>query len=467
MSRRTTGAALAACLFLASAASAHPMGNFAICHYTRLRAEGDGLHLRFVLDLAEIPTVGEKRLLDRDGNGVVTSEERAAYLAAKAPELLAGLSLTADSSPLPLRLVGEDVRLAPGAAGLEIMTVVLDLFAPLPPGEVFDVFYQDRTYETRTGWKEIIAVAGTGAVLRRSNVPSADRSRELTEYPPDVVPPQDTEASLVVARDSQAPNPAEAPAPPAPSGGGTTPRDAFTEAISRADLGPGVVGLGLGIAFAFGALHALSPGHGKAMVAAYLVGSRSTMIHAVLLGAIVTITHTLGVFALGLATLLASRYVVPERLYPILSGLSGLTVCGLGLWLLQRRVRRLLRGPAVPKTTGGHGHHQLPEGPITARALVALGVSGGIIPCPSALVVLLAAVALHRIAYGMFLITAFSFGLASVLVALGLLVVRARRWLEGFQVSGALLRRIPVVSAATITAIGAALVVRALGQFAP
>jgi nickel/cobalt exporter len=245
-----------------------------------------------------------------------------------------------------------------------------------------------------------------------------------------------------------------------------TPRDAFTQAVAHGDLGPALVLTGLLIAFAFGALHALSPGHGKAMVAAYLVGTRGTARHAVLLGMVVTVTHTLGVFALGLAALLASHYVLPERLYPVLGALSGLLVFAVGVRLLYFRVRRLLRGPRQPSSSAA-AHHHMPEGPVTPQALLALGVSGGIVPCPSALVVLLAAVALHRIAYGLLLIGAFSLGLAAVLVGIGLLVVHARRWLDRFTVSAALLRRVPVASAAVITLIGVALVIRAFEQGSP
>lgn len=452
-------------LMAATTAAAHPMGNFAICHYAKLRAEANGLHIRFLIDLAEIPTVGEKQRLDRNGDGQVSAEEQDAYLEEKTRELSLGLSVSANGAPLPLRQIRSDMRLLPGAAGLDTMIVGLDLLAPFPSGEIFDIHYQDRTYVARTGWKEVIAVAGSGATLRRSSVPATDRSRELTLYPEDEVPPQNTEARLQVVRDPAALAPSATSPLPTERVGRATPRDAFTEAIAAPELALSVVTLGLAIAFIFGALHALSPGHGKAMAAAYLIGSRSTMRHAFALGLVVTITHTLGVFVLGAVALLLSRYIVPERLYPILGIVSGLTVCGVGGNLLYWRIRRLLRGAASAKAPSQHGHSHMPEGPLTPRALIALGISGGLIPCPSALVVLLAAVALHRIAYGMLLITAFSLGLASVLVALGLLVVRARAWLEGVRVSGSLLRRIPVVSATTITVIGLALVARSLAQF--
>ena len=258
---------------------------------------------------------------------------------------------------------------------------------------------------------------------------------------------------------------------------------------------------GLLIAFVFGAFHALSPGHGKAMVAAYLVGARGTVKHAVALGAIVTLTHTAGVFLLGIVTLTASQYVVPERLYPILSAVSGAAVFFVGISLLVGRIRGATAVHSHdhhhhdhdedhphshdhdhshthdhdhPHTHDhdhdhghshgpfGHHHHHVPEGPITARSIVALGISGGIVPCPSALVVLLSAIALHRALYGLVLITAFSAGLASVLIAIGIMVVSASNIFRRFPAGMAAARVMPVFSAAVITCIGIVLVVKAL-----
>jgi ABC-type nickel/cobalt efflux system permease component RcnA len=459
------------CLRPGEIVQAHPMGNFAICHYTRLQAERGQIRLRYILDLAEIPTVGEKRALDGDGDGVVSAAEEQAFLAAQAPRLLAGLTLRVNDRLVPLRQVGGAAALSPGAGGLETLRIRLDLYAPLSPAEApYRVVFRDRNYEERTGWKEILAVGGATMTVRDSSVPAADRSQELTAYPPDLIPPQDTEAHFTTVFDPKGDAIASAASADAGNAGASssaTPRDAFTQLIASRELAPGLVVIGLLTALTFGALHALSPGHGKAMVAAYLVGARGTARHAVFLGLIVTITHTFGVFLLGLIALLASRYVVPERLYPLLGVVSGALILGVGARLLYHRIRRLLRGDAPRKSTATPHHHDLPLGPVTARTLIALGVSGGIVPCPSALVVLLAAIALHRIAYGLLLISAFSCGLGAVLVGIGLLVVYARNRLDRFSVSRALLRRIPVASAAVITLIGAALIVRAVGQGIP
>ncbi len=466
-------ALLAACVALTCSASAHPMGNFAICHYARLQADTRDIKVRYIIDMAEIPTLSEKETLDADHNGSISPAEKASYLAARAAQLASGVTLTLSGKPVALTLLGSELRLSPGAGGLETLKMTLDWSAATPAG-AHDIGWEDRNYPSRTGWKEIVAANGDGVALQGASAYSLDRSRGLSVYPPGVVPPQDTEAHFSTVPAAAAA--ASSGAAPAAAQSGT-PRDLFTQAIARRSLTPAALLLGVLLAFVFGAFHALSPGHGKTMVAAYLVGSRGTARHAVTLGLIVTVTHTLGVFALGLVTLFASRYVVPEKLYPVLSAVSGLAVFGVGVWLLVSRLRGVPSGHHHTHDHDHHDHdhhdhvhghgpgqhtHDIPDGPITLRSLLALGISGGIVPCPSALVVLLSAVALHRIAYGMALITAFSIGLASVLIVIGLLVVSARHWFERFPAGEGLLRRLPLLSAAAITLIGVMLVIRAV-----
>ena len=237
---------------------------------------------------------------------------------------------------------------------------------------------------------------------------------------------------------------------------------ALLQSLAAQSLTPSLVLTGLGIAFLFGAGHAIAPGHGKTMVAAYLVGSRGTPSHALLLGFITTVTHTLGVFALGLLALFASQYVLPEQLYPVLSFISGLTVCGVGFWLLDSRLQDSDHDHKHHHDEHRHHqhhathehHHQLPEGGVTLQSLIALGVAGGIVPCPSALVLLLSAIALHQAAYGILLLSAFSLGLASVLVAIGLIVVYACQWLDHMPAGGALLRHLPIASAIAVILVG-------------
>ncbi|MBA2749216.1 MAG: sulfite exporter TauE/SafE family protein [Tatlockia sp.] len=231
------------------------------------------------------------------------------------------------------------------------------------------------------------------------------------------------------------------------------------------------------VSFLWGGMHAMSPGHGKTIVGAYLVGARATPQHAVFLGLTTTITHTLAVFALGLVTLFASRFVVPEQLYPWLSFLSGLMVVAIGLNLFISR----LRNTHFHATTHHHAHdgysHHHHDGnhhnhlpPITDeaspswRSLLTLGISGGLVPCPSALVVLLSAVALGRVGFGLVMVLAFSLGLAGVLTGLGLLLVRTKRLFDRLPLQMRLVRVLPAVSAFFVALLGLGITTQALMQ---
>jgi ABC-type nickel/cobalt efflux system permease component RcnA len=214
-------------------------------------------------------------------------------------------------------------------------------------------------------------------------------------------------------------------------------------------------------------------------VAAYLVGSRGTARHAAFLGATVTITHTASIFALGIVTLYLSRYILPETLYPWLSVVSGLVVVAMGASILVRRARRLRahhhhhhHSDDHDHDSHDHDHHHGPGGhtheppaAITARSMLALGISGGILPCPSALVVMLGAIAVHRVAFGLLLVVAFSIGLAATLTGVGLLVVYARRLVDRVPSSGRVVQAAPTFSAAVITLLGVGLTIQALGTF--
>ena len=233
------------------------------------------------------------------------------------------------------------------------------------------------------------------------------------------------------------------------------------------------------LALFWGAAHALTPGHGKAIVAAYLMGTKGRPRDALALGGIVTVTHTIGVFALGIATLALSEFIVPEDLYPWMNLVSALLVVGVGVVVLRDRVR-VARAPRGHHHDHGHdhahGHHHhhvgmtdeeharahLPEQGSGTRGLVAVGISGGLIPCPTALVVLLAAISLHKVAFGLVLIVAFSIGLASVISAIGLLAIGARQTFKRVSFEGPVVRALPAVSALLVFGIGIAMTIRAL-----
>ncbi|RMG04827.1 MAG: high frequency lysogenization protein HflD [Acidobacteria bacterium] len=248
-----------------------------------------------------------------------------------------------------------------------------------------------------------------------------------------------------------------------------------------------IVLLGLIIAFGLGATHALSPGHGKTIVGAYLVGSRGTIKHALILGLTVTVTHTSSVFALGLVTLFASNFILPEKLLPFLQFVSGLLVCFIGFSLLKNRLLQLINpqhfhshshhhGHAHPhedvhistaihqhhshdhhhedRAHKHHGHSHLPPDEISLRSLISLGISGGLMPCPSALVLMLSAISLNRTAYGLLLILFFSIGLAFTLTLVGVSFLYLGRAFGSFS-ENRLFKTIPVLSALIITFLGA------------
>jgi nickel/cobalt transporter (NicO) family protein len=481
-----------ACTFicLSVTATAHPMGNFSINHYARWQASGGQLELRYVLDMAEIPTITEKSTLDRDGKGIVTAAEKTTYLASRAADLAGHLALTINGSPA--RIVPQDatVELRPGAASLDTMRVAFRAVMPLEQTTLrrgCTVTYRDDNYPQRTGWKEIVVSAERGVSVIDSDAPTVDQSHELNVYPtdPSIATPQRTTTQFTLRGGGGVIAPSSTTSTPnlsvrsTPTANRSTPQDAFTQSVTAARLTPTVIAVSLLLALLFGGLHALSPGHGKTMVAAYLVGTHGTIRHAVLLGMVVTLTHTLVVYAVGLLTLIASRYVVPERLYPIISLLSGGMVFLLGLGMLAQRLWTLLSVPrgrhTAPEREGDYAEEWdrfatddadtedrpftavgVPEtgAAISTRALIALGISGGALPCPSALVVLLSAIALHRAAFGLLLIVAYSLGLALVLTLIGIAVVKARGLLSRAPSGGRLMAALPVCSAAVITLLG-------------
>ncbi len=553
---------LASAAFVPASVHGHPLGNFSINHHAALRVAAEGIEIAYAIDMAEIPTfqeIQEQNLVPDAAHPSIGP-----YLSRTADGLRERLHVEINGTRRALRTLARDVVFPPGAGDLPtlrlraVYRVDLDGAAAPPLNELR---YRDENFPGRAGWKEIIAVAGPGASLAASSAPEEDRSGALSDYPADLLnsPPQDLEAHVVFAvapparvtvasvapppgfpapRESSGVHservpadlgsrrePADAtsravtPGAPAPrttdirrpltaGTAVTTSRSAFTQLVTTRELSVGVVLLAIATALGVGAVHALEPGHGKTIVAAYLVGARGTARHAVFLGLVVTASHTAGVFLLGLVTLYASRYVVPERLYPWLGAASGLAIAGLGFWLLLQRVASSghhhghdhhhsdyhahghghhhdhghahdvdhANGgdhahdhphdhhdhPHPHHEGGGHGHHRH-DVPASLRELFTLGITGGIVPCPAALVVLLSAIALRRTGFGLLLIMAFSVGLASVLVGIGLLMVYARRFMARVRGDGPLIRRwLPLASAAAIMALGVTIAAQAL-----
>jgi ABC-type nickel/cobalt efflux system permease component RcnA len=545
------------------ASYAHPMGNFSISHYTGIRVEPTYIELRYIIDMAEIPTYQEMQ-----DTGIFAHEGSAgldAYLARRADLLARGLVLEVDGHLLPLRPVSQSVIFPPGAGGLPTMKlgfVYRAALGNLTQGSSYIVHYRDDNFPGRAGWKEIVVPNQPGFTLTVSSALQTDRSGELSNYPTDLLnsPPQAVEASFSfspIAMKAAAPLPEAAPristssaisakaddragrrvsapgslvaksstavrtdppaaikapdaevskasAPPAESSAIplalranqiATPRSRFTELISARNPGFWFLFTAALLAAGLGALHALEPGHGKTIVAAYLVGSKGTARHAIWLGVIVTLAHTAGVYLLGALTLYASRYIVPEQLFPWLEILSGLIIAVVAGFLIIRAWTgesgehshdagashshwfaslsrpgkiRALQGSAVTdvKISSSIALMDVPSATpartVSLTQLLSLGISGGIVPCPAALVVLLSALSLHRVGFGLFLIVAFSLGLAAVLIASGLLMVYAKQVLARWKTDGPFVKRwLPLASGMFMLILGLSIAGRA------
>jgi nickel/cobalt exporter len=433
----------------AGPADAHPLGNFSVNHLVTVKASADRVQLAYVLDQAEIPTFQER---DRSA---------AENLAAKRDEVRRGLTIRVDGRPAPLRFAGPGrLSLRPGAGGLPTTRVELSLTAPVHAAHRIRV--RDLTFKGRVGYAAIVAAPGAGTAVR-STVPSQDPTGGLRRYPSSALSaPTSVHSAVLAVR----PGDGTLSAPRAAGGGDIVTRDqgsdrGFSRLFEDAAAGRGVLLFLLLAAFGWGALHALSPGHGKAMVAAYLVGTRGTARHALALGGVVTLTHTIGVFALGFVTLALSQYVLPEDLYPWLNLTAGLMVVVIGAGVLRSRFRHAREHRRGHSHSHGHDHHHGPD-EITWRGLLGMGASAGLIPCPSALVVLLGAIAQHQLVLGLGLIVAFSFGLAATLCVLGLLVVGAGRLTTRISVPGWATTALPAVSALVIVGAGLALTAQAI-----
>jgi nickel/cobalt transporter (NicO) family protein len=381
-------------------ATAHPLGNFTVNHNARIEPAGDRVRVLYVLDMAEIPTFQERARFEPALDQ---------YADDRAAEIARNLHLSLNGQPAALRLEQRTLSLPDGQGGLPTLRLEAVYSAELRDvsSALVQLSLTDDNEPNRIGWREIVARSGAaGTSIEQSSVPADDVTNELRLYPDDLLksPLNVREAHLSFTPGAAAARPMlTLPANPVLDRA----RGTFAELANGAELTPGFVLFALAVAVVLGAAHALQPGHGKTVVAAYLVGSRGTPMHAVFLGATVTVTHTAGVYALGLVTLFLSQYIVPERLYPILEIASGALVVGIGIWLFGGRLLRALR----PERDHAHHHHDHahphahehahPHGAVGFRSLLALGVSGGLLPCPEALMVLLITIAAHRVLFGL------------------------------------------------------------------
>jgi len=505
-------------LWAAPAASHKPSTVFNWTRLARFVAAPGKLTLHYSLAAGDVLGQKLRGRMDEDRDGVISEDEKRAFVTRLEEGIVPDLRLMVDGRVIPVRFTerrwnidGSDVAVRPVSVDF-----YLDVALDDAPGATHRVVYDDRSFVLKL-YDNLVRIEDLdGCELCASRLydrsfmtdPFLDAGRDVT--PSDV--PDDCELALpsietlrgeperdfafreptggghyvltfayrvtkepgasTVTDDGGGADPSRAPGIQFPAE-----QSRMAALVAGRDLGLGFVLFAFGVALVLGAFHALSPGHGKTVVAAYLVGSKGTVRHAFLLGLIVTITHVTSVVLLGLATLWLSQYVVPEKLYPWLGFSSGLLIVLIGGWMFVKRLRIALgakRSHRRHDHDHDHGHdhdhdhdhvvRHADDSPVSFFELLVLGVTGGMVPCPSALVVLLSAVALHRIAFGLALIGVFSLGLAAVLILIGVLVVKAGAILTRFQRMGWLATRLPVASAVVVTVLGAIIAVQALAS---
>jgi ABC-type nickel/cobalt efflux system permease component RcnA len=464
-----TGVALA--LLPAAPAVAHPLGNFTVNTADRLVVVEDGVEVLHVVDLAEIPTVQAKGAIAAAGG-------LPAYATSECARIRPLLELTVDGRPASLNVTSAKGETRPGAAGLSTTRIECRLLAGTRATR--SLAYVDGAVDDRVGWKEVTLATRCGS-LRDADVPAVSPSELLTDYPADLLssPPDVRTGRAEVKRGSCSATAADGSDPVAealPRGVGKV-TAFFTDFLGREDLTVGFALASVLASLAFGVLHALAPGHGKTVMAAYLVGQRGTRRQALQLGAVVTFTHTASVLLLG-ALLTLGTLAAPERVVPLTEVLSGLLLAGLGAYLLVLAVRKV-RGHGQDHhnhdhdhnhphehSHGGvtHSHAPVPDGPLGWRTLAGMGVAGGLVPSPSALVVLLGATALGRAWFGVLLVLVYGLGMAVTLTAAGLLLLRAQDVLDrrGWTLGRGrdLGRLLPILTAAVVVLVGLGLVLR-------
>ena len=513
-------AGLALAVLPAVAASAHPLGNFTSNTADRVEVVSGGVRVLHVLDLAEVPTLRLSQAsqgVDTSGDGRLDDAELTVRAQQVCADVLPRLRLTVDGAPSALMLTAASGRQRPGAADLGTARFECAYTSPDRPRS--GLAFEDGTAEQRNGWKEVTLVSGCG-LLQGSDVPAVSPSALLTAYPDDLLSsPLDVRSASTQVRPggpcADSVDGVDTAVDAAQPRGLDRITTAFTNFVTRPDLTLGFVLGAVLLSIGFGALHALAPGHGKTVVAAYLIGQRGTRRQAVWLGAAVTLAHTASVLALG-AVLSLTTLASPERVVPYAEVLSGVLLAVVGGYLLRSAVRRLRHAvdhdhshsqpdrdhphdhphehphphdhgaaphasaapaaspaaalavrtdPAVHTHSGrAHSHAPIDDAPLGWRSLAAMGLAGGLVPSPSALVVLLGATALGRAWFGVVLVLCYGLGMALTLTVAGLLLLRtqsliaARGW--AFGAGSRATRLLPVVTAGVVVVVGVVLVVR-------
>jgi nickel/cobalt exporter len=497
--------------WLPAAALAHPLGNFTINHYAGITVGRDQILLDVVIDMAEIPTFQERLKIDTDGDGDVSDEEAAAAAPAECAAEGSALRLAVGGTQVSVGTASRAaISFPPGLGGLSTMRIECGYSATLAAtlsGRT-TITFSDTSFTDRIGWREVVA-SGDGVTIEADGLPATSPSKRLTSYPVDMISqPLDMRSVTLVATPQAAPigtaeagpaatSPLAAPAAAGVGVVGAVPGGVggdLPAIFQSVDLSPIVLLLSVLTALGLGAGHAVTPGHGKTLMAAYLVGTRGTALHAVGLGLAVTVSHTLGILVLAALVVGAQGLLPPDVVVRGAPVVAAVTIVAIGGWMLLAEFRRRLATRSTATVHGGHDHdhdhdlhhheelplahgehrhggltdsHLPPAGStISWRGLIALGLAGGLIPSTSALFILLGSIVAGRPAFGFVLVVVFGFGMALVMTGVGLAMVFARTRLDrlpsgsGF---GRLARHAPLVAAVVVLAFGLYLTAQAIG----
>jgi nickel/cobalt exporter len=508
----------------------HPLGNFSINHYTRIRVKPAEIELVYLLDMAEIPSYSEFLEIDTDEDGNVTSEEQERYLARKVPELLRDLEIRVAGTTIEATVSRSFMKFPMGEGGQTLVNVIIRSRIGFHGSEGRTVAFEflDRTCADQLGQAAVQIEPDEAVEFTLDTSLYGEKQSEVVHRVGNRILVQDSKVAFEVVSGAEPTSAVPTEKPPLlPT---ATPIRVAEVSIQRVETVPPVspprmkpldyacdvfsatladVPLLTGrraemetddtfvdrtgrwlrqkewttrmlvvaflLAFVAGGFHALKPGHGKAIAAAYLVGSRGTPIHALILGGIVTLTHTGSILILGTILLLALKSTQQATVQMWIEVASGVIIVGLGLILFYRRLSALVGSRTSPARVHNHNHphdedhphqrghdHEIPDR-VTWGSLIALGFSGGIVPCPGALLLLTAAMAARRIGLGLLLILVYSFGLGVALITIGMLTVMSKTFLEKrFDFRAGRMRWLPVLSPVAITFFGLVIIARAL-----